>query len=100
MEKEKKPKECKEFIQAVKAIRRRKHVRLSRNYRKDPREYDIPQLMPTPSCENCKSIFKEDREVTLYGYTRIDTKCKQNNVCPKWTLYPEEIEGSTQDENV
>lgn len=86
---------CEDFQKAVKAIRRRKHSRMPRGYRKDPKEYDISELMPTPSCENCKSPFKEDREVTIGGYTRIDTGCKQKEVCSQWTPFPQETEGST-----
>lgn len=90
--KKKKPSE--EFQTAIKAIRRRKHSRMPSGYRKDPKEYNIPLLAPRPTCENCKSPFKEDREVMMYGYTRQDKACLQKKVCAQWTLVPQETEGS------
>lgn len=89
---EKKP--CEDFIVSVKTIKRRKHRRLPKGYRLDPKAYNVIELMPIASCENCKSPYKKDREVTIGGYTRTDKACKQINPCVLWTPYPEETEGS------
>ena len=96
MRKKKKP--CDEFLSAVARLRIRRHTRMPRGYRKDPTDYNIIELMPIPSCENCKSPFKKDREVTIGGYTRIDNACKQRGVCPEWTPFPQETEGSINGE--
>ena len=37
--KEKEPEACQAFIIAVKRLRRRKHARLPRGYKKDPKKY-------------------------------------------------------------
>ena len=88
-------KPCGDFIVSVKTLKRRKHVRLPRGYRTDPKDYKAIELMPKPSCENCKSPRKKDREVTIGGYTRIDNGCKQKKLCSEWTPFPQETEGST-----
>ena len=95
----KKKEPCETFRRDVARMRRRKHARMPRGYKKDPKDYDRPLLLPKPSCENCKSPFKEDREVIIHGYARIDKGCKQKAVCPEWTPFPQETEGSISADN-
>ena len=95
---EKKP--CEEFNISVKRMKRLAHKRLPRGYRLDPKEYNAIELMPTPSCENCKAPFKKDREVTIGGYTRTDNGCKQKKVCREWTPFPQEIEGCVSTDEI
>lgn len=81
-----------DFQIAVKALKRRKHARMPRGYKKDPTKLESIVLVPDRSCESCKSPFKKDREVTIGGFTRTDKACTQGEPCKEWTPYYEEVE--------
>ena len=86
---------CEEFKASVRRMKRISHTRMPKGYRTDPKDYKVTELIPIPSCENCKSYLKKDREVTTGRYTCTYKACKQKKPCTRWTPFPQETEGST-----
>lgn len=90
---------CEEFKRDVARIKRRKHSRLPRGYKKDPREYETGTLLKEITCEDCNS-WRKTGEITIHGITRQEPKsriCKQDGICSDWTPFPMETEGSTDE---